>query len=93
MVITMTSGVRVPRTYEPIWQRIKKRGRAIIACAPEDYRKIKKAVIKEKHKDLGFKLLNDHDYFFLKITYDNEKRQATFILRESVGVEGVRCDE
>ncbi len=82
-----------PRKYYSIWERIKKRGRAVIECDPKIFPRVKKAVIKEKYMDYSFKLINEHDYFYLQISYDREKHRATFVLKETVGIEGVRASD
>src|SRR5436305_1829863 len=84
---------RPPRKYAPIWDRIKKKGRVVIECEPDMFPRIRKAVKKEKWMDFSFKLLNDHDYFFLRIQYDPHTKRAVFTLRESVGLEGVKYRE
>ena len=45
------------RQYEPIWHRIKTRNSASISTHPDNAARVIKAVIKEKHRDTGYKLL------------------------------------
>ena len=44
------------RQYEPIWQEIKLNGYCDISTHRAYHRRIIKAVVKEKDKDLGYKL-------------------------------------
>lgn len=43
--------------YAPIWEKLKKSSPVSIAAPIESHRRIIKAVIKEKWKDAGYKLL------------------------------------
>jgi hypothetical protein len=45
-----------PRHYYPIWSQIKSVGMCEISTHPAYHRRVIKAVIKEKYKDLGYKL-------------------------------------
>lgn len=45
------------RHYEPIWLAIKKDFKASLKADPKLHARIKKAVMKEKNKDEGFRLL------------------------------------
>jgi hypothetical protein len=79
------------RKYEEVWQRIKLHNRATLADVhPLAYKRIKKAVIKEKDRDLNFKVLNENDYFRLKIVYDVAKKQLKFTLHQRLGLEDKR---
>jgi hypothetical protein len=76
------------RTYQPIWERIKEKGRATITVPHKRLiSTVVKAVCKEKYMDLGFKTVNDHDKFYLDILRDEENLRITFILRQSLGLE------
>lgn len=44
------------RLYYSIWHRIKTRGTATVEHHPQLFARLKKAVIKEKDQDTGFKL-------------------------------------
>lgn len=84
------SHVRALRKHEQIWLSIKDKGKARIRCHPYNWPTVKKAVIKEKNEDVTFKFINDHDEFRLKITYDPVKQEATFVLKQKYGLEGVK---
>jgi len=45
------------RMYEPIWIRIKTHNTASLVTHPDNAARIKRAVIKEKNADTGYKLL------------------------------------
>lgn len=81
---------RVPSKYLPIWEKIKRTKNCTIEVEPKLAPRVKKAVIKEKHKDLGFKVLNDNDYLFLNISYDPAKKRMKFVLKQRIGLEEVR---
>lgn len=83
------------RKYAAIWQKIKTTGRCTVESHPAYFARVRKAVIKEKNMDLGFKVLNDHDRFFLKIEMMPDKKDAMkskirFILKQQLGLEGVK---
>lgn len=86
--------VRKPRKYLAIWERIKAEKRCTIKVLPVLVARVKKAVIKEKDMDLGFKLLNSErilqDRIYLDIQYDTMKQHMTFVLRQSIGLEAIR---
>ena len=44
------------RQYEPIWNRIKTKNTASLVTHKDNVARVIKAVIKEKHKDTGYKL-------------------------------------
>lgn len=45
------------RHYQPIWEAIKKKNHASLVAPVSSHKRIIKAVIKEKNKDEGYKLL------------------------------------
>lgn len=79
-----------PRKYQQIWERIKDKSACSIQVHPKLAARVKKGVIKEKSNDLGFKVLNDNDYCFLKISYDKEKQVMKFKLKQRIGIEEVK---
>lgn len=82
------------RLYEPVWERIKKYAKeskaVTLEVEPGLVARVKKAVIKEKHIDLGFKILNDHDNFFLEIVYEKTTKRLRFKLKQTLGLEGIK---
>lgn len=76
--------------YRPIWIKIKKTGKATVSAHPLLFRRICKAVIKQKDLDLAFKVANDFDSFKLHIHRDVEKHQITFVLKQRIGIEDIK---
>lgn len=76
--------------YRPIWDRIKKNGKATVSAHPLLFRRICKAVIKQKDLDLAFKVANDFDNFKLQIHRDADKHQITFVLKQKIGIEDMK---
>lgn len=88
----MTQQVQKKRQYQEIWERIRdsKKNSVRLQVEPILVPRVKKAIIKEKHLDLGFKVLNDHDHFFLVFSYDREKKVLSVKLDQTLGLEGVK---
>lgn len=80
---------RIPSRYTPIWRHIKDHGRCTISCHPLLFARLTKAVIKRKHLDSVFSLLNDHDDLRLVIHRNPDAHRITFILKQRLGIEGV----
>jgi hypothetical protein len=66
--------------YKVIWERIKKTGSCKCQVKPQFVARVKKAVITKKTQDLGWKLVNDHAFFYLKISYTLETQVLVFRL-------------
>ena len=75
------------RKYQTVWEKIKLNGHITLEVAPIFVARVKKAVIKEKDMDLGFKLMNEHDIFRLNSFYDKTKMQLKFVLKQRAGIE------
>ena len=75
------------RQYEPIWNILKLKGVCEITAPKPYHRRIIKAVIKEKYKDLAYKLeLSDvHKRATLEYTCDNSI--IKFKLVKSIGTD------
>lgn len=80
------------RKYQDIWERVKTVRSCTVRVEPFLLARVKKAVIKEKNRDLGFKMLNDHDNFFLEFSYDREKKYLTTKLTQTLGLQGVKTE-
>lgn len=81
------------RTYEPIWQKLKRAQSMSLSVTvhnPKLANRIKRGVIKEKYKDDGFKVINEHDYLWLEIKFDRVENKLTFTLRQRYGLEEVK---
>lgn len=77
------------RKYQEIWERIKRKGACSIECHPKMVNRVKKAVIKEKTNDNGFKVINDNDSYRLNILIeplDATKSRIEFRLRAKFGL-------
>ena len=84
--------------YAVIWQKIKQHGSCTVEVHPSLQTRVKKAVSKRKLQDTGFKLLNDHDHFYLRITHPVIngaviKDRLKFTLKQTLGLDGVNKDE
>lgn len=81
---------KLPGKYREAWILLKKRKKLTLEVEAILVPRVKKAIIKEKHKDLGFKVLNDNDYLFLDISYDPAKKHLAFKLRQRIGIEEIK---
>lgn len=94
------------RKYQVIWEDVKKvaneqapKNRCVVEAHRLLHPRIRKAVIKEKHADLGFKVMNHHDRLILHtevVNKDKEgnwlpsnKWQLVFFLKASLNLKGV----
>ena len=74
------------RKYAEVWDRIKRTDCCILYIKhPALAASIRIGVIKEKNRDLSFKLLNE-EKLRLKIEYDAEKQEMTFKLVQRFGL-------
>jgi hypothetical protein len=76
------------RKYEPIWNRLKSKdttGKHIVVVgAPEPmHSRIIKGVLKEKNKDLGFKLLASEEGRWFRIEYASDKARLTITMKST----------
>lgn len=80
------------RKYQAIWERIKNSPShcATIDVHPAFFKRVVKAVIKEKHEDLGFKVLNEKlaeiERLYLDIDRDEKNHRIKFTLKQSLGL-------
>lgn len=70
------------RTYEPIWETLKKDNRISITAHPSQHKRVIKAVIKEKWMDSVFKYQCSEINLTTKLSYirDNTSHKITFLL-------------
>lgn len=78
------------RKYQSVWERLKSKQKVTLEVMPAMVARVKKAIIKEKHKDVGFKVMNDHDNFFLDFSYAKETQRLVVKLKQTLGLEGVK---
>jgi len=72
------------RKYEPIWIEVKSSGKAALTADPRLHARIKKAVIKEKDNDLGFKLTASEEGKKYKLTVVSTGQVLTFNLDDTL---------
>lgn len=70
------------RKYASIWERLKSTYKAQIIASIALHPRIKKAVIKEKYNDLGFKHLCNEENKDYKLIITSEKKVLSFKLIE-----------
>jgi len=76
----------MPRMYEEVWKRIKKDKKVTLQVEPFLVPRVSKAVKKEKYMDLGFKVINGLDYYWLKIIYEENTKHLIFELHQRYGI-------
>jgi hypothetical protein len=77
----------VPRKYGPIWQRIKEEDIVEVQVVhPVLVQRVKQGVIKEKHMDIGWRIMNDTFDYRLQISYNSTTHVLTFRLVQRFGV-------
>jgi hypothetical protein len=80
----------LPRRYEPIWERIKSQHFCAIEVHKLIVSRTVKAVIKEKDRDVAFKMANDKDKLFLAIKRielaDKKHIRIEFRLKQRYGL-------
>jgi len=72
--------------YRPIWEAIKRRDKCEVACGPQDWQRIKRAIRKKKYEDEAFKIMNSDDQFRLYAVYDEKREVLVFKLVAKIGV-------
>ena len=68
------------RKYQPIWEQLKLYGTTSLSANPAMHKRIIKAVMKEKLKDLGWKILCAESGNIYKLAYKSEGKLVTFNL-------------
>lgn len=76
------------RQYQPIWEQLKKHGKAKIAAPSHLHYRIIKAVKKEKYMDAAYRLLQSEESKTMKlyITSCNVSGIITFYLQDVSGI-------
>lgn len=79
----------MPRMYEGVWLRLKVRDKVILRNIPPGrLSTVKAGIIKEKNRDIPFKIMNDNgETFRLKFCYKREKHQLNVKLVQQLGIE------
>ena len=68
------------RKHQPIWDRLKRDLTASLSASPAMHKRIIKAVIKEKNRDLGWKLLTSEESKHYRLRYQINGALITFHL-------------
>lgn len=76
------------RLYLPLWEEIKREREVITSVRPQDWRRVKKAVTKEKDRDVAVKQLAyaEGEKFVLHTSYDLQLQELTFKLEGRIGI-------
>ena len=82
------------RKYEPVWTALKHSQVVTLEVHPKLLPRVKKAIIKEKNIDLGFKVMNELENLFLKFTVIEipdvqNKVHLKVELKQSLGIVGI----
>lgn len=77
------------RKYQPIWDRLKRDLTASLAASPAMHKRIIKAVIKEKNRDLGWKLLTSEKGTNYKLRYEIDGQLVKFYLYPNVSLKNL----
>lgn len=78
----------MPRKYEGVWLRLKQRDKVRLQVHPVKLSTTKAGIIKEKNKDVPFKIMNDNgETFRLRFDYDRETHILSIELRQPLGIE------
>lgn len=68
------------RKYQRIWEQLKLHNQVSVEVAPELHARTIRAVIKEKHGDLGFKFISSNLGNSYKLSYESVGSVITFTL-------------
>ncbi len=72
--------IYAPSKYQPIWDQLKAEGESRIVAPLPFHARIKKAVIKRKDKDLGFKLELSEQCKYVKLDISTQGNTIRFKL-------------
>lgn len=77
------------RKYYPVWKKLKEKKECMLSAHPLLFARIIKGVIKEKDRDVAFKIANDFDSLYLKVERDADKHIIKFKLKQRIGLENI----
>lgn len=78
----------MPRLYEGVWTQLKQRDKVKLRVRPGKLTTTKAGIIKEKNRDIAFKLMNDSgEKFRLKFCYIKETHELRIRLVQPLGIE------
>lgn len=75
-----------PRKYQPIWDKLKATGKCELAVPMPYHPRVKKAVLKEKDNDIGFKLLLGEQCKKARLEIETQGAKMVFKLIYSLGL-------
>lgn len=70
------------RKYYPIWKQLKETGKCAISAHKALHKRIIKAVINEKDRDTGYKILKQSEHKRVILRYSCEYSRVRFFLTE-----------
>lgn len=74
------------RKYQEIWEQIKAKGKCELVTHTAWHPRVKKAVLKEKDNDLGFKLMMGEEYKRARLKVESIGAKMIFTLITSIGL-------
>lgn len=78
----------MPRMYEEVWIQLKKKDKVKLRIRPSKLSTTKAGIIKEKNRDIPFKIMNDNgENFRLRFSYVKEKHELYVELIQPLGIE------
>jgi hypothetical protein len=73
--------------YSPIWNKLKQTGTCAISVPAPLHKRVIKAVIQEKYRDLAFRFHMSENNRTAKLWYEITGARITFRLSRTLGVE------
>ena len=73
--------IYTPSKYQPIWDALKSQGKVSLVAFPILHKRIRKAVIKRKDEDLGFKLMLSESFKYSILHIVEDGNTITFELK------------
>lgn len=79
----------MPRKYAPIWNNLKATGSCVITAPKGLHARIVKAVIKEKHNDVGYALLLSEEGKIARLYTSYDHAIVKFILKKTLRLDNL----
>lgn len=74
------------REYQPIWEALKSTGKTRLSVPIPYQPRVRKAVLKEKYNDLGFKVLLAETHQTARLEIETHGAMMIFTLIKSIGI-------
>lgn len=74
------------REYQPIWEAIKSQGKTRLSVPIPFQPRVRKAVLKEKYNDLGYKVLLAERHKIARLEIETRGAMMIFTLIVSLGI-------